>query len=446
MWALWVALFGVITDASHLHRKKDEMSEDAASGITAGADEDSVAELRQQLQESQQEDDTNEAIIESLLGKQQVLSNTTVALRKELQEVKKKVANTPPPMDANEKSRMQQQISDLQLHIGELAAKLSASEKKESEEEGLVSTLKLQNAQIQRRNSQLLNESKTKSKEGRQLRQSLAKTKLALLQSMNTGTQTQKGTDSNVDAGGGGAVISSSEVRALSEKLFSASEALNGQVTTLNKKLKKETEKVKVQKAKILELETENGKLKSRAQSKSDERGALEASYAEMDSELAQTLHNLRHEEKTLRQGALAKAKETDAQVEELQAENVRLKAAGQEVMQKYDLLSKAYAKQQRQMSFIESKNTATKKKVTAMKPLARRASPPSLPSHHLAHRAPRVFLERSSHSESPHWRPSAKRAFAALRRQQMMLLQQKSAPAKAAEKAHFKAVTNHRK
>jgi chromosome segregation ATPase len=444
VWALWVVLYGACTDASQLHRKKDEMTEDAGSNVAAGVDEDSVVELRQQLQESQQEDDTNEAIIESLLGKQQALANTTVALRKELEDVKRKAAKTPPPMDTNEKSQMQKQIAALQLQVGALRESLSNSEKKESEEEGLVSTLRLQNNHIQRRNSQLQNESKWKAKEGRQLRQSLAKTKLALLQSMNTGTATQTQKDSNVDAGGGGAVISSSEVRALSEKLFSASEALNGQVNTLNKKLKKETEKVKEQKAKISELQSQNEKLKSKAQTKSDERGALESSYAEMDSELAQTLHNLRHEEKALRQGALEKAKETDAQVEELQSENSKLKAAGQEVMQKYELLSKAYSKQQREMSFIESKNIATKKsavKKSAVEAVKKSAVETKKPAtkvaalkpkgHSIAHRAPRVFLERSSHYGSPHWRPSAKRAFAALQRHQMMLLQQKPAAPK---------------
>merc|ERR1719191_1695048 len=178
-------------------------------------------------------------------------------------------------------------------------------------------------------------------------------------------------------------------------------------------------ETVKRQKSKILDLETENSKLKSKAEGKSDEKKSLEASYAEMDSELAQTLHNLRHEEKALRQGALASAKATDAQVDELQAENTRLKAAGQEVMQKYDLLAKAYAKEHQQMSFIEAKDAAIKK--SPIKKSTRKAI--------LPRRAPRVFLERSSHSGS------AQRAFAALRQwklknnRQMMLLQQKSVP-----------------
>lgn len=430
--ALWVAFLGVITHASHLHRENDEMSEDAGSDSTASTDEDSVGELRQQLQESQQEDDTNEAIIESLLAKQQRLANTTAKLQKELATVKE-AASTPPPMDPKEKANMQKQIADLQFKVSDLTAKLSSSEKKESEEEGLVSTLKLQNAQIQRRNMQLLNESKWKTKEGRALRQSLTKTKLALLQSMEGGKQNmiknQKviSNNENNDAGGGGAVISSSEVRALSEKLFSASEALNGQVNTLNKKLKKETETVKKQKVKIKDLETENSKLKSKAEGKSDEKKSLEASYAEMDSELAQTLHNLRHEEKALRQGALTTAKQTDAQVEELQAENARLKAAGQEVMQKYDLLAKAYAKEQRQMSFIEAKGAAIKKSAIKKVKNAVRKAPLVKP---LAHRAPHVFLERSSNREVPHYHPSAKRAFAALRKHQLMLLQQKSVPA----------------
>jgi chromosome segregation ATPase len=428
---LGVALLGVITDASHLHRRKDEVasSEDAGSANAAGVEDDSVVELRQQLQESQQEDDTNEAIIESLLGKQQRLANTTVTLQKELGEVKRKAAATPPPMDPNEKSQMQKEIAMLQAKVGDLTAKLSSSEKKETQEEGLVATMKLQNKQFERRNLQLLNESKTQSKEGHLLRQSLTRTKLALLQSMNAGTAT-KSSDGGSDAGGGGAgaLMSSSEVRSLSEKLFSASEALNSQVGTLNKKLKKETEINKKQKVKIQDLQAENVKLKSKAESKSDEKKSLEQSYAEMDSELAQTLHNLRHEEKALRQGALQTAKATDAQVDELQAENARLKTAGQEVMQKYDMLAKAYQREHAQMSFIEAKDAATKKstkKVASTKPLA--------------HRAPRVFLERSSHYGAPHWRPSAARAFAALRHHEMMLLQQKTTPAKAtpASKEH---------
>lgn len=425
-WVLGVALLGILADASRLHRKKDEMAEEVSSANAAGVDEDSMMELRQQLQESQQEDDTNEAIIESLLGKQQRLTNTTVLLQKELDAVKKKAAATPPPMDSNEKAQMQKQIAALQEKVGDLTSKLSNSEKKETEEEGLVATMKLQNKQLERRNLQLLNVSNEKSKEGRVLRQSLHNTKLALLQSMNEGTKTAI-SDGGSDSGGGGngALMSSSEVRSLSEKLFSASEALNSQVSTLSKKLKKETEITKKQKVKIQDLQAENSKLKTKAQSKSDERQTLEQSYAEMDSELAQTLHNLRHEEKVLRQGALQSAKATDAQVEELQAENARLKAAGQEVMQKYDMLAKAYQREHQQMSFIEAKDAATKKtstkKVAGLKPLA--------------HRKPSVFLERSSHYGSPHWRPSAARAFAALRQHQLMLLQQNSAPAKATPK-----------
>lgn len=345
---------------------------------SAAADEDSVNELRSQLQESQQEDDTNEAIIESLLGKQAKLVNQTQDLQRQL-AVAKRNLSTAPKVDVAEENALKQHASLLQEAVQDLTGKLSAKEKMEASEHQELIAERARNDQLAKRNKELETEAKSKMREGRELRKSLTKTKLALLQSMNAATDTDFGARND-----GSAVTSSSNVHSLAEKLFSETASLNSQVQTLTKKLVSEKELAHLEKTQLAQALSENQELRQKAHiatSAAAEHEALQDSYSRVDSALSQTLHQLRREEKELLTGKLAADQgKSVQQIASLQADNARLKSAGSEVMQKYDLLQRAFVQEQQKLRYLATQL-------------------PQSPSHAITGRSrkPRIFFQRAN-------------------------------------------------
>jgi len=322
----------------------------ASNGIVTA---DEVAELQSELQETQAEDDTNEGIIEALLAKQKTLKGQVAKLQKERGTgfVQKKAFEASSSSSSSD-------VEDLRRQVSELTARADANGARADK---AVKELVAARDTIARLQDKLADgEGHSPSEPGKRKSLSLVSAKLALLQSQDQDTNEQNG--------------ALATIQQFSRKMFMESQEVGEQMQQLNDRLatsqrREKADQVKLQEARkqITAMHEEEESLKeelaSRAASSGQVKTSLTRSLSTVDEALLRGLQEVRSAEKALKAGSAVttpsflekKSSETEEEEADLKDENTRLRRAGAEVMQKYDLLRQNCEKQQKWITAVQA-------------------------------------------------------------------------------------------
>lgn len=314
-----------------------------------GTGTDAVSELRGELREEQNEDDTNEGIIERLLQKQAELKNTTEELQHEV-AAKQAGATGHGASGGNSVSLLASpKAAALEQRIHSLHEELNAATQR-------ANKTRRELAEVRKENDRLVAQLAGKSQEGRVLRKKLSKSKLALLQSMDEARETSSSESEGV-------LSATSDLQKLSKRMMAETKSVNAQLQVLQKKLswamqqeRDEQGRLDQARAEVQQIRRNGGVLGWRARLATQKASAA----------LQESLRSMREAEDVLRapndpaaDAAAAKeyaVEEAGEKTREAQLDNARLLKADRDLRQKYSLLQSYYHQQQRQIDAYEGR------------------------------------------------------------------------------------------